>query len=360
MLKGRFDFLQTKTPPLLGMDVSSSAVKLVELSDSRDGLRLERYVIEPLPKEAVADGNIANLDAVSDCAKRAWSRLETRIKNVAMALPAATVISKKILLPAGLREEEMEVQVETEANQYIPFPLDEVNLDFQVLGPAPNNPNEVAVLIAASRKDKVEDRVAVAEAAGLRAVVMDAESFATQTAFQLIEKQLPENSSKLPVAVFDIGSQVMNLNVLRDGQIIYSREQAFGGNLLTQQIQAQFNLAHEEAEVAKRNGGLPEQYQTEVLEPFKEVLALEVARALQFFFTSTQYTQVNHVVLAGGCAALSGLAEAVSSRAEAHAVIANVFSAMSYSPKLRQSSLSADAPALFIACGLAMRRFDPA
>src|SRR5271170_4041711 len=179
---------KSKAPPLIGCDISSSAVKLVEVADAGKNLyRVERYVIEPLPRDSVVEGNINNLDAVSDSLKRGWKRLGTNIKNLALALPTATVITKKIIVPAGQQEYELELQVETEANQYIPFALDEVNLDFQVLGPAPNANEEVEVLIAASRKEKVEDRVAVAEAAGLKSIVMDVESYATLAAFGLIE-----------------------------------------------------------------------------------------------------------------------------------------------------------------------------
>ena len=192
----QLDIFKPKAPPLFGMDISSSAVKMVELADAGKGAyRVERYAIEPLPKDSVLDGNIANLESVAEAVKRAWKKLGTRTKNVAMALPTAAVITKKIICPAGQREEELELQVEGEANQYIPFALDEVNLDFQVLGPAPSGPEEVEVLIAASRKEKVEDRVAVAEAAGLKALVMDVESYATQTAFELIRQQLPAKAA---------------------------------------------------------------------------------------------------------------------------------------------------------------------
>lgn len=359
MLKGHFDLLRAKTPPLLGMDISSTAVKMVELIDAgKEGLRLERYAIELLPRDAVVDGNIAEIEAVANCARRAFNRLDTRTRNVAMALPVSAVVTKKMYLPAGLSEHEMEAQVETEANQYIPFPLDEVNLDFQVLGPAPQSQDEVEVLLAASRKDKVEDRVAVAEAAGLRAVVMDVESFATQTAFELITEQSPDVAQQ-PIAVFDIGAQLMRLHVMREGQIIYSREQPFGGNLLTQDIQNRFNLPADEAEIAKRNCALPAEYGPELLEPFKENLALEVSRALQFFYTSTQYNQVARLVLAGGCAALSGIAQAVFDRTQVETVVGNTFARMACSPKVRARNLAQDAPALFVACGLAMRRFDP-
>src|SRR5476651_118896 len=160
---------------------------MVEVVDAGKGaLRVERYIIELLPKDAVVDGNITNLEVVVEAVTRGWKKLATRTKNVAMALPTAAVITKKIIVPAGLRDEELEIQVESEANQYIPFALEEVNLDFQVVGPAPSGPEEVEVLIAATRKEKVEDRIAVAEAAGLKASVMDVESYAQQAALLMV------------------------------------------------------------------------------------------------------------------------------------------------------------------------------
>jgi type IV pilus assembly protein PilM len=352
-------FFKSKAPPLIGCDISSSAVKLVEVADAGKNLyRVERYVIEPLPRDSVVEGNINNLDAVSDSLKRGWKRLGTNIKNLALALPTATVITKKIIVPAGQQEYELELQVETEANQYIPFALDEVNLDFQVLGPAPNNPGDVEILIAAARKDKIEDRVAAAEAAGLKPVVLDVESFATQTAFGLIERQLPDNGKDQNVAIFDIGTTMMNLSVLRNGQSIYMREQPFGGNQLTQEVQRVFGMSPEEAEAAKRAGGLPDNYESDVLAPFMDTLALEVARALQFFLTSTQYNQINHILLAGGCAAIPSIDEAVMRRTQINTLVANPFANMALSSKIRPKNLISDAPSLMVACGLAMRRFD--
>ena len=350
---------KSKAPALIGCDISSSSVKMVEIADAGKNLyRVERYSIEPLPRDAVVDGNIMNLDAVSDCLKRGWKRMGTNIKNLALALPSAAVITKKIVVPAGQTEDELELQVETEANQYIPFALEEVNLDFQVVGPAPNSPDDVEVLIAASRKDKIEDRVAAAESAGLRAVVMDIDSYATQTAFELIERQLPENGRDQNIAIIDVGTAMMNLNVLRNGQSIYMREQPFGGNQLTQEIQRQFGMSPEEAEAAKRVGGLPDNYESDVLAPFLDTLGLEVARALQFFFSSTQFNQVNHILLAGGCAAIPGVDEVVTKRASVNAIVANPFSNMALSSKIRPKLLTGDAPSLMVACGLAMRRFD--
>src|SRR6266478_6201265 len=324
------------------MDISSSSVKLVELADAgRGNPRVERYAIEALPKDAVLDGNITNLDAVVDAVQRGWKRMATRTKNVALALPTAAVITKKIIVPAGLRDEELEVQVETEANQYIPFALEEVNLDFQVVGPSPSGPEEVEVLIAASRKEKVEDRVAVAEASGLKAIVMDVEAYAIQSSFELIQQQFPDNGKDQNIALVDLGANVMNITVLRNEQTVYTREQAFGGSQLTQDIMRVYGMSLEEAEAAKRSGGL------------------EIQRAVQFFFTSTQYTSVEHVLLTGGSAVIPGLDEMVQSRTQINALVANPFASMAISPRVALKKLVADAPSLMVACGLAMRRFDP-
>jgi len=348
-----------KARSLIGLDISSSAVKMVELgSDGKSGYRVERYAIEVLPRDAVADGNIVNLEATAETVKRAWKRLATSTRATAIALPASHVITKKIIVAAGLREQELEQQVESEANQYIPFPLDEVNLDFQIVGPAPSSPDEIEVLIAASRKEKVEDRVAVIESASLKAVVMDVESYAALAAFELIAKQLPDEGKRQIIALIDIGANVMNLTVLRDGVQLYGREQAFGGNQLTQDIARLFGMTFEEAETEKRRNNLPDNYESEVLQPFVENMALEVSRALQFFFTSTQFNQVSHIVLSGGCAALPGADEAVASRTQINTIVANPFADMVLSERVKAKSLLQDASSLVVACGLALRRFD--
>ena len=348
-----------KARSLIGLDISSSSVKMVELaSDGKSGYRVERYTIEVLPRDAVADGNIVNLEAAAEAVRRAWKKLASSTRQVAIALPASHVITKKIIVAAGQREEELEVQVESEANQYIPFALEEVNLDFQVVGPAPSSPDEIEVLIAASRKEKVEDRVAVVESAGLKPVVVDVESYAVLAAFELIEKQLPDGGKGQIIALVDVGAGVMNLTVLRNGQQLYVREQAFGGNQLTQDIARLFGMTFEEAESEKRRNNLPDNYEADLLQPFVESMALEVSRALQFFFTSTQFNQVNHIVLAGGCAVLPGADEAVASRTQINTIIANPFADMVLSDRVRAKSLLADASSLMAACGLALRRFD--
>lgn len=355
----KFSLFTESTPPLVGIDISSTSVKMVELAkDSRGGYKLEAYAIAPLPAEAMADGNVSDIGKVADAIKLAWKALGTREKHAALALPSSAVISKKVLMSAELREEDMEVQVEAEANQYIPFPLDEVNIDFQVIGPAPNNPDEVEVLIVAARKEKIEDRVAAAEVAGLKVTVMDVDSYATEAAYTLVAVQLPDAGDNKTVMIVDIGATMMHINVLHDNKPVYAREQSFGGNQLTLEIQRRFGLSAEEAEISKRKGGLPESYESEVLQPFVQMLAMEVARAQQFFTSSTQYHHVDHIVLAGGCASIPEIEVTVQDKTQVHTLIANPFQNMSVGSRIRQAQVPTDAPALLIACGLAMRGVD--
>ncbi|MCG6953202.1 MAG: pilus assembly protein PilM [Burkholderiales bacterium] len=354
-----FDFFTPKAPPLFGLDISSSSVKMLEIVEAGKGYRVDRYAIEPLPRDAVVDGSVNNLESVAESVNRCYKRLGTRTKHVAMAVPTGAVITKKIIVPAGLREDEMQVQVEAEANQYIPFALEEVNLDFQVVGPSPANADEEEVMIAATRKEKVEDRVAVAESAGLKASVMDVESFAQQSALEIVISQLPGGGRDMNIAIVDIGQSLMNVTVIRNDQSVYTREQSFGGAQLTQDIVNRYGMSPEEAENAKRSGGLPDDFESEVLRPFMENLSMEVQRALQFFFTSTQYNTVDQILLAGGSAVIPGLDEVVNTHTQVPAIVANPFVAMQTSPRVQLKRLIADAPSLIVACGLAMRRFDP-
>ncbi|MFJ7567439.1 pilus assembly protein PilM [Herminiimonas sp. NPDC097707] len=348
-----------KNPPLIGLDISSSGVKLVELSEVGKGeLRLECFASEPLARGAVVDGNIENIDQVSDAVHRVWKKSGTRAKFAAMGMPPASVITKKIILPSGLSEESLELQVETEASQYIPFALDEVRLDFDVIGPVENSPEDVEVMLAATRKEKVEDRVAVAEAAGITPTVMDIESYAARAAIERITRQLPNAGKGQILGLFQIGAQVTHISILLDGQLIYEREQPFGGHQLTQDIVRTYGLAYEEAEIKKKTGDLPDGYQSDILSPFLENAALEVTRAIQFFFTSTPYTRIDQLFLAGGCAIIPGMVDMIANRTKLSTSVVSPFKGMQLGPNVREKQLRIEAPAYLVACGLAMRRFD--
>lgn len=345
-------------PPLVGIDISTSSVRLVELAQGAKGeIRLERYAAEPLPRNAVTDGNIENMDQVVDTVRRVWKKSGTRARHAALGMPPASVITKKIILPAGMSEDQLEIQVESEASQYIPFALDEVSLDFDVIGLAANSTEDIEVMLAASRREKVEDRVAIAEASGLKATVMDIESYAARAALDRLVAQLPEGGAGQVVALFQIGAQVTHISVMLDGATVYEREQPFGGNTLTQDIVRAYGMSFDEAEARKKTADLPDNYQAELLTPFLESAALEVTRAIQFFYTSTPYTQVDQLFLAGGCALMPGLLELVASRTRIASAVASPFKGMQIGSAVRESQLRLDAPAYLVACGLALRRF---
>lgn len=343
---------------MIGLDVSSSSVKLVELGRDASGqLILERCAMEPLERGWVTDGNIEKFDEVAEAVRRVVKKSGTRCKNVAMALPPSAVITKKIVLPGGMTEQELEIQVESEANQYIPFSLDEVSLDFCVVGPTANSPGDVDVLIAASRKDKVQDRQGLAEAAGLKPVVLDVESYAARLAMGRLIDALPNKGVDSVVALFEIGAFTTSMQVIRNQELLYDRDQAFGGAQLTQLIVRHYGFTPEEAETKKRNNELPDDYASAVLQPFVESVAQEVGRALQFFFTSTPYNRVDYVMLAGGSAALPGLTETVTKQTSFACTVVDPFTDMVVSNGVREKKLRREAPSYLTACGLAMRRF---
>jgi type IV pilus assembly protein PilM len=340
--------------PLLGLDISSSSVKLVELGRDKAGnLVLERCAIEPLERGWISDGNIEKFDEVAEALRRLVKKSGAKTKNVAMALPPSAVITKKIILPGGMSDQELEVQVETEANQYIPFPLDEVSLDFCVIGPSATSAGDVEVLIAASRREKVQDIQGLAEAAGLTPVVVDVESYASR----LAAGRLIYNGKGLIVALFEIGALTTSMQVLRDDEVLYDRDQAFGGAQLTQLIVRQYGFSQEEAETKKRSGELPEDYESAVLRPFLETMVQELGRALQFFFTSTPHNKVDYIMLAGGSAALPGLTAAVTQQTSFPCSLLNPFDGMEIGDSVRLKRMTREAPSYLTSCGLALRRF---
>ncbi len=352
-------FLSKRSQPLLGIDISNSSIKVVELvRGDKTPMRLERYAVEPLERGSIVDGNIDNAELAADALTRAIRKLGSRNKYAAIALPSAAVITKRITLPAGLKEEEYEGQVETEASQYIPFPIEEVNLDFQILGPTANNPDDVDVLIAAARKEKVIDRVAVAEMAGLKPWVMDVEPFAARAALDHVASFLPNGGEGQILALFQIGSNLTSLAVTLNGQTIFERQSSFGGQQLTQDIVRLYGIVSDEAETKKRSGDLPDNYAQEVLKPFVEQAANEVSRALQFFYTSTPYSRVDHIYVAGGSSSVMGLTEAISAKVGVPAEVFSPFQGMEIGPDVRERQLRLDSPSLLIACGLAMRGFE--
>lgn len=347
-----------KANTLLGIDISSTSVKLLELSRSGGRYKVEAYAVEPLPPNAVVEKNIAELEGVGQALSRVVAKARTGVKTVAVAVAGSAVITKTIEMDGGLSDDELENQLKIEADQYIPYPLEEVAIDFEVQGVSARNAERVDVLLAACRKENVEVREAALALAGMTAKVVDVEAYALERAFGLLGDQLGGNADELTVAVVDIGATMTTLSVLHHGRTIYTREQLFGGRQLTEEIQRRYGLSVEEAGLAKKQGGLPDDYDSEVLQPFKDAVVQQVSRSLQFFFAAGQFNDVDYILLAGGTASIPDLDRLIQQKIGTPTLVANPFTNMVLSGKVNAGALASDAPALMIACGLAMRSFD--
>ena len=352
--------LGRKHVPMIGLDISSSSAKLVELGRSATGeYVLERMASEPFEKGWITDGQIEKFDEVVAAVRKVIDKSGTKTRQVVMAMPQSAVITKRINLPAGLRDDELALQVESEANQYIPFSLDEVSLDFCVIGPSATSGGDIEVLIAASRKERVQDRQGLAEAAGLKPVVLDIESHASLLAISRVVAALPNEGRDALIALFEIGADTTSLKVLREGEMLYDRDQAFGGSQLTTLISRQYGFSFEEAEQKKLAGELPDDYESAILAGFVDSLSQEIGRALQYFFTSTPHHKVHYVMLAGGTATLPGLKDQVTKLTGFAAMVVNPFDGMKIGSGVREAKVRKESPSYLTACGLAMRRFLP-
>jgi len=350
----KFKNFGRRTNSLLGVDISSSSVKIVKLSSSGGKYKLDNYVIRPLPAKSVVEKNISDIHAVGDAIAGAVSVMKPSIKETAVAVAGSAVITKTIEMNAALSDAELENQIIVEADQYIPYPLDEVAIDFERQEISDRSEDLVEVLLAACRKENVDSRVMALEQGGLETKVVDIEAYAIERAFGLLNEQI-EAYEDQTTAIVDIGSTMTTLNVMLNGRTIYTREQVFGGNQLIEDVVRRFGLTAPEAELAIKRGGLPEEYEVELLLPFKDAVVQQISQTLQFFFSSSHYNDVDHIVLAGGVAAIPGLDDLVQEHLTTPVLVANPFKDMEIGSKVNKTMLNNDAPALLIATGLAMR-----
>lgn len=343
---------------MVGIDISSSTIKVLELSLVEGKYRVETYGVELLPPQSIVEKNIKMVDKVAEAIQRVVHRVGVHRKCAVLAVAGSSVISRIIQLNAGYSDAQIVEQIEIEADRYIPYPLEEVYYDFEIIGPSVKHPDLIDVTLAACRVEALETRTAAVAEAGLTPTVVDIESLAMERAFGLIANQLPAEEVKKNIALVDIGATATSLYVFRDRQGIYNRDQVFGGKHLTDEIQKRYGLSEEEAIAAQKYGGLPEDYTTEVLEPFRETVVQQISRALQVFFSSSEETEVRYVVLAGGGAALPGLDALIQEKLSIKTLLANPFSEMLISDRVSKNRLYEDAPGLMICCGLALRNFD--
>lgn len=355
--------LTRKSEVLIGLDISSSSVKLVELSRHGNQYQVDSYGVKALPPNSVVEKSIADASAVASTIKDVLQRSRCKLKSAAVAVSGSSVISKVIPMPADLKEDAMENQISLEADRYIPYPLEEVALDFEIQGLCETDDASVDVLLAACRREHVESRVEALSMAGLTTKVVDVEAYTVERAFSLIEQQVKDTASlsheETPqvMAIIDIGATMTTLSVLVDGETIYTREQVFGGRQLTEEIQRRYGLSAEEAGLAKKQGGLPDDYEREVLAPYRDSVAQQVTRSLQLFFSSNQYSSVDHIILAGGVASLDGIVPLIEEKIGTPTTVANPFSEMRVADRVNHVALTSDAPSLMIAVGLALRSF---
>lgn len=353
-----FGLLKNKSNTVLGVDISSTSVKVLELGLSGSQYKVEAFSVEPLPPGAVVENNIHELDVIGEAVAKALSHSRTSLKTAAVAVSGSAVITKTIDMDASLSDDEMETQITVEADQYIPYAMDEVAIDFEVQGLNEKNPERVEVLLAACRRDNVEMREEALRLGGIKTKIVDLEAFAMERACELIEGQLDLPDEDPVLAVVDIGATKTTLNVISRGKTVYTREQLFGGRQLTDEIQRRYGLTPEEAEKAKCRGGLPDDYEPEVLDPFRETVVQQVSRSLQFFYSSSQFNDVDAIALVGGSASIVGMAEMIQDKLGIPTRLVNPFARMSLAGRVDADKLVSEAPSLMIACGLAMRSFD--
>lgn len=376
--------MATKSGKLVGLDISDTAVKLVEFSGVvrkgggvPDKLKIEHYAVASLPQGSVVEKNVMDPEAVGETIAKVLRKSGTRTRRAAVSVGGSSTITKYINMPAGLTERQLEQQIEIEAEQHIPFPVEEVSLDFEVLGPKPNDPENLSVLLAAARTDIVDAKLSALEFGGLTAGVVDLEIFALENACSLLSHQLLLSTATVDrklksrnklleaplqqVAVVDVGSSTTSLTVLENGRPVYTRDQQFGGQLLTEEIMERYGLSYEAAGLAKKTGEFPAgvDYANEVLKPFMREMAQQVNRGIQLYQSAkSSAMQMHQIILAGGCASIDNIDRVVQAETSIPTVIADPFGSIAVAPRAMPQRLKADAPSLLIAAGLAMRAFD--
>ena len=363
--KGRLRLqLFSRKERFLGIDISPSAIKLMELSQSGQRIQIEALAREPLPEDAMVERNPAALDQVSAALKRALKNSGTTLKKAAVAVPSSSVITRTIPMPIEYSEDDIELNIQVEAAQYIPFPLEEIHLDFQVLGASRGSDAMQDVMIVASRRENVDLREEVLSEAGLKAAVVDVEAYSLENTYPFITQgavavdSAVDHGTDTRTALVDIGASITTLYVFQGDKVIFTREQNYGGDQLTRTITDTYDLPKDRAELAKHTGDLSEDYPLMVLEPYKQSLAEQIDNALQFFYTSSHFNSIDHVVLSGGGAMLPGLDQTVSSVLSLPVTIGNPFVGMNSTKKVNRRSLDHDAPLFIVAFGLALRSLD--
>ncbi len=349
----------SRSNTLIGLDITTSSIKLLELTQSGKSYRAECYAAEATPPNSINEKSIVDAEAVGEAIRRAVKRSGSKAQEAAIAISGDSAITKVIQMPGNLGPNELEGQVEIQADQYIPFPMEEVSFDFELMGPSVTDPSMNDVLLVATRTENVDQRLAAVEAAGLKARIVDVEAFALENACHLLTHQMPDGGLDHLIALVDFGASNTTFSVLQDMRVIYTRDFSFGGQQLTEEIMRTYGLSLEDAGRAKKEGGLPSNYDPEVLDPFIDDMTQQVSRSLQFFLASGGgREQPDQILVCGGCANIPGVADMISSKVGIPAEIGDPLGYMKISSKAKSQGVRKDATALLTAFGLALRAFD--
>lgn len=345
--------LFNKKKDLIGIDIGSSSVKLVQLSPFKDSYQLLNAAVLPLPSEAIVDNTLMDTAVVVDTVKGLMNSLGIKTKEVACSISGNSVIIRKITLPA-MTTDELEEQISWEAEQYIPFDIKDVNIDFQILGPDTLDPSKNQVLLVASKKDIINDYVSIFSEAGLSLCVMDVDSFAVQNTFEINTDNLED-----VVALVNVGAGVININVVRSAGSLFTRDVQMGGNLYTEEIQKQLGVDAQEAETLKKlaseqtAGGL-----AEVISRVNDTLAQEIRRSVDFYnSTAGGDERISKLVMSGGCSKMPGLRDVIKQKLGLDVDILNPFEKIQISDKdFDAEYIQEIAPLMAVGVGLAIRR----
>jgi type IV pilus assembly protein PilM len=346
-----------KQKPLVGLDIGSSSIKAVELTKSKKGYELVNFVCESLPPDAVVDGAIMDARGVAESIRKSFTAGKFKPKNVATGVSGHSVIVKRIVVPAA-GPNEVETSIQLDAEQYIPFDINEVNLDYQIVGPGTTTSNEpgMEVVLVAAKKDKIQNHTNVIGLAGQTPEVVDIDAFALQNAFEANYVSTPDET----VALLNIGATLMNINITKGGTPLFIRDVSVGGNQYTDILQKELQLDFKEAEDLKlgKAGGSDVEMVQPLLESITGMLTTEVQKTFDFFRETYPSEEITHVLISGGTARMAGLAEKIQATCSYPTDVLNPFKSITMGPKVDAAKATTLGPALAVAVGLALRGFD--
>lgn len=343
---------------MVGIDIGSHSVKAVLLSKKGELYRLEAFAVEAMPKGAMVERSIQDIESVGRVIHKIRKKMPKAVTQAVVAVSGQTVITKVIFMDVSLSDTELESQIEIEADSLIPYPLDEVSLDFEKLDINEADPSKVNVLLSAARTESVEARAGALDAGGFEPKVVDVESYALSRTMTLCSNALPEDAEDKIVAFIDVGASTTLFSVVQKGKTIYTRDQVFGGEQYTKTIVSYYNKSFDEAEQAKITGDLPPNYTFEVLAPFQTTFLQQVRRAVQMFLTTSGNDQLDYIVLSGGTSLIQGIDRLLIDELGIHSIIIDPFADMELSPEMDRELLDKHRAQLAVASGLALRSFS--